>query len=94
MLNESTVEDYIRRSKLTGQGRNGIAYSEEFWDYLASHKDLTIFWNFLHSDIYFDKNGLSKYSRIGMIVLNIYHFFIKKRALFPCLNNLKDFLYL
>lgn len=44
VLTESTVEDYIIRSKLTGAGRNGINDAPEFWDYLAADYDLTIFW--------------------------------------------------
>ena len=37
LFGESTVADYIQRSKLTGAGRNGIAGAAAFWDYLAAH---------------------------------------------------------
>lgn len=37
ILGDSTVYDYIVRSKLLGHGREGIAYAAEFWDYLAAH---------------------------------------------------------
>lgn len=37
LFGESTVADYIHRSKLTGAGRNGVAGAAAFWDYLAAH---------------------------------------------------------
>ena len=42
---------------------------------------------------YYDPNGLAKHCKIGMVVLNIYHFFMRKGALKTCLLNLKDFLF-
>ena len=92
VLNDSTVEDYLVRSKLTGAGRNGIAHSEEFWDYLAARKTLTIFWDFVPGDFYYARDGLAKYCKIGIVSMNVWHFFIKQGALMPCINNLIDFL--
>ena len=92
VLGDSTVSDYIVRSKLTGAGRNGIAYSAEFWDYMASHKSLTIFWKYTEENFYYARNGLSYWCMRCLLVLNIYHFFIRKNALVGCLNNLMSFL--
>ena len=47
VLNDTTVDDYLVRSKLIGAGRNGIAYAEEHWDYIAALHYLTIFWQFI-----------------------------------------------
>merc|ERR1712178_536112 len=73
---------------LTGAGRNGIAGAAAFWDYMAAHRDLTIFWGFIPEHIYFDKAALSDKLKIGMLAVNIYHFFIRKKCLIPCLQNL------
>jgi hypothetical protein len=78
LLGESTISDYIIRSKLTGAGRNGIAHAAAFWDYLAAHKDLSIFWTFLSERVYFDKALFSDKVKIGMLFVNIYHFFLRK----------------
>ena len=92
LLGETSISDYIIRSKLTGAGRNGIAFSEEFWDYLASMQHLSIFWTFVPNEFYYDRNGLAKYARIGMLGLNVFHFFIRKGCLKKCLVNLFDFI--
>ena len=86
-MNESTVSDYIRRSKLTGQGRNGIAFAEEFWDFLAAHYDLSIFWKFIPKQMYFHSKGLHVFCKVSMLSFNIYHFFIKKGCFEPCWEN-------
>ena len=85
VLGDTTVADYLHRSKLTGAGRNGIAGAAPFWDYLAAHRELTIFWGFIPHDIYFDKSAMADKLKIGMLVANVYHFFIRKRCLVPCL---------
>jgi hypothetical protein len=36
---ETTISDYLIRSKLTGAGRQGIDGSEEKWDFLAADYD-------------------------------------------------------
>ena len=94
MLGETTVADYIMRSKLTGAGRNGIAFAEDFWDYLAAHKGLSIFWHYLPDDIYFTKAYLATFCRIMMPLLNVFHFFVRKNAFPECWANLMSFLQL
>lgn len=88
LFGETTVADYIHRSKLTGAGRNGVAGAAAFWDYLAAHQELSIFWTFIPSDVYFNKEAFSDKVKIGMVVANIWHFFIRKGALVPCFQNL------
>ena len=92
ILTETTIADYLERSKLTGAGRNGIGFAEPYFDYLAAHQTLTIFWRFVPENFYYDPEGLAKHCKIGIVALNIYHFFIRKGALITCLTNLKDFL--
>ena len=79
VMGDSTIEDYIHRSKLTGAGRNGIAGAAKFWDFLAAHKDLSILWTFLPDDIYFDQDGepFSKKCKAGMLFCNIWYFFVR-----------------
>lgn len=84
LFGESTVADYIQRSKLTGAGRNGIAGAAAFWDYLAAHQSLSILWTFIPEETYFNKEAFSDKVKIGMVVCNIWHFFIRKWAIVPC----------
>lgn len=88
VLNDSTVADYIHRSKLTGAGRNGIARAALFWDYMAAHRGLSIFWTFIEEDCYFHWPCLAKKLKIAMLLTNIYHFFGRKWCLPRCLTNL------
>ena len=94
VLGDSTVYDYIVRSKLLGHGRQGIAFAEEFWDYLAAHKTLSILWRFVPDKYYYDRNYLSFYTKLGLPTLNVFFFFVRKNALWGCLSNLKEFLQL
>jgi hypothetical protein len=87
-MGDSTVQDYIIRSKLTGAGRNGIQGSAEFWDYLAAHKGLSIFWTFLSDEVYFDKSAFSDKVKIGILAVNVWFFFVRKNCLWQCLDNL------
>ena len=79
------MADYIQRSKLTGAGRDGIAGAALFWNYLAAHRDLSIFWTFIPYDTYFCQHCFADKLKIGMVLVNIYHFFIRKMCLVPCL---------
>ena len=92
VLGESTVYDYIVRSKLLGHGRQGIAFAAEFWDYLAAHQTLSIFWRFIPDKWYHDRNYLSFFTRIAQPGLNVFYFFIHNNALWACLSNLMEFL--
>ena len=44
VLGETSVKDYLDKSKLSGAGRNGFANAPEIYDYLAAGHELTIFW--------------------------------------------------
>lgn len=92
VMGETSVKEYLFRSKLTGEGRNGVAYAESLYDYLAAKPDHTIFWRFIPFDIYMDPDCLAKWCKISMLFLNIYHFFLRKAAFAPCFNNLFKFL--
>jgi len=87
-MGETSVEDYIVRSKLTGAGRKGASNSLEHWDYLAADKPLSIFWTFLSWDCYYDRTCMADPVKIGILVVNVYHFFVRKWCLPQCLNNL------
>ena len=91
LLGDSTISDYIRRSKLTGQGRNGIAFAGPEWDYLASMKDLSILWKFISNECYYDRDCLARNCTVAMLGLNVYHFFIRKWAFKKCWNNFIGF---
>ena len=82
------MKDYIHRSKLTGAGRNGVADSARFWDYMAAHRGLSIFWHFIDEDYYFDENGLNKVLKIALLGVNVYHFFFRKWCITKCVKNL------
>mmetsp|Transcript_13063 Transcript_13063/g.22047 ORF Transcript_13063/g.22047 Transcript_13063/m.22047 type:complete len:218 (+) Transcript_13063:559-1212(+) len=88
VLNESSVADYIQRSKLTGAGRNGIAHAAAFWDYLAAHQSLSLFWTFLPEEVYFDKSRMADPLKVAQLTLNVYHFFLRKWCLPQCFTNL------
>ena len=90
MSGETTVKDYLKFSKLTGAGREGFAGSAEFWDYLAAAHDLTIFWQFIPPDCYYNRSCMANKLKLGMLIVNIYHFFIRKNCLWKCLENLKN----
>jgi hypothetical protein len=92
VLRDTTVEDYLIRSKLTVKGREGIAFAEEYSDYVLSGYPETVHWGFISEEFYKHKYGIGYYSKICIFILNIYHFFIRKNGLKPCLINLLDFL--
>ena len=75
---ETSVEDYLIKSKLTGAGRNGFAGAAPHWDYLASHIELTVFWSWIDRDCYFKKECFADRVKLGILVVNVYHFFVRK----------------
>lgn len=77
LMGETTPRNYIHRSKLTGAGRNGIQGAAEFWDYLAAHKELSIFWTFVSDEVYFNKHKLSVRVKLGILAANVWYFFGK-----------------
>lgn len=90
LLGNTSIADYIERSKLTGAGRNGVQSSAHFWDYLAAHHGLTILWNFVDEKCYFDKSCLSDKVKVGMLLANIWFFFVRKNCIPQCLKNLVE----
>jgi hypothetical protein len=87
-MGNSTLDDYIIRSKLTGAGRNGILGAHRMWDYLAAHHHLTIFWKFVPKDLYFNKEMFSDKLKVGILFCNVWFFFIRRNSLPRCLSNL------
>ena len=90
LLGESTLQDYIIRSKLTGAGRNGIATTMKFFDFVAALHDRTIFWSWVPMEVYYTKELLADRLKIAMLFFNIYHFFVKKWAFPQCWKNLME----
>jgi hypothetical protein len=43
-------------------------------------------------EFYYDRNGLAMWCWRAILGLNVYNFFLRRQALIPCLNNLRDFL--
>ena len=77
------------RSRFAGGGRNGIGQAEAIMDNVGAHFGLTIFWKFIDEDLYYSKewnDGL----KLGIVVLNIYHFFIRKWCFPKCFENLMN----
>ena len=88
VLGDSTVANYIHRSKLTGAGRNGILYAAQFWDYCAAARDLSIFYSWWDPDTYYQKEKFADIVKRAMLLSNIYHFFIRKNSTPRCFENL------
>jgi hypothetical protein len=88
VLTESSLGDYLVRSRLTGAGRNGIQGADEHWDYVAADIGSSIFWKFLPRDFYYARSGMARYCGLAQVGLNIYHFFIRQQCAPRCLENL------
>lgn len=78
VLGETSVKDYLDKSKLSGAGRNGFAGAPYYYDYLAAAHDLTIFWQFIPEPCYHSYECLARWLRLGILTVNVYHFFIRK----------------
>jgi hypothetical protein len=88
-LNETSVSIYLFRSKLTGAGRNEVGGAPKFFNYVAADYIATIFWHFIDIDIYYNPQ-FAYCLKIGMLCVNIFHFFIKKNAFPRCFKNLLE----
>ena len=75
-------------SKLTGAGRNGRAGASKIYDYMAAVQGLSILWTWVPHDLYIDKERFSDRLFKAMILINIWHFFVRKWCLPKCLDNL------
>jgi hypothetical protein len=87
LMGDTNLSDYIIRSKLTGAGRQGIATTIREFDYLASLHDRTILFNWLPGHIYNTKELMADNLKLLQLGLNVYHFFLRKGCLMPCLQN-------
>ena len=92
LMGETTVEDYLERSKFSMQGRNRFAGAPEFYDYLASSYQATIFWSFIPEKCYFDKQCLAIWLKPAILAVNVYYFFIRKNCFMQCIYNLVNFM--
>ena len=88
VLGDTPVKTYIEMSKLTGQGRNGRNDAPVEYDYLAAVKNLSIFYTWIPDEIYYDKKRFADRLFPLMILVNIWHFFVRKWCLPKCLENL------
>jgi hypothetical protein len=86
-LGETTVSEYLMRSRFAGGGRNGIGQAVAEMDNVGAHFNHTIFWKFLDEEMYYSKwwnDGL----KVAILVLNVYHFFVRKWCVPRCVGNL------
>lgn len=88
ILGDTPVADYIEMSKFTGAGRNGRGIYNPAYDYMGSDHAQTIFWSFVPIDLYLDKERFGDRLKMGILLINIWHFFVKQNALWQCLTNL------
>ena len=52
--------------------------------------EFSIYWRFISEKMYYSDKFLL-YTKYAVVFLNIWHFFIKKNALWTCLKNLVNF---
>ena len=77
ILGNSSVADYIERSKLTGAGRNGVAGAAEWYDYVAAAPASSIFWSFIPVEDYLiEANFATPVKRCALFCI-IWNFFIR-----------------
>jgi hypothetical protein len=77
---DTSVRKYLFYSKFSLEGRGGIGGSLPLYDYMASNHDSTIFWRFIPKEIYEVKELLADRLKLGVILTNIFHFFIRKNC--------------
>ena len=53
---------------------------------VGSKFDNSVYWNFIDRDLYQSK-GFTDSLKIGILLLNVYHFFVKQNCLWQCLYN-------
>ena len=68
---------------LGGDGKGGT----RGW---GAQYQFSIYWRFISEKVYYSDDFLF-YTKCTVICLNIWHFFIKKNALWKCLKNLINF---
>lgn len=88
ILGETTVRGYISRARLDGSGRKGANFHLEEMDWLSCYFSESSFWQWVPVWFYDSKHGVALVFRIVFLIGNIYHFFIKKGAFWPCIKNL------
>ena len=83
VLTDTPVKEYIERSKFTGGGRD--VPGEWHYRFMAASHTSTIFWGFIKHECYQDWPCLALKLRLGLVILNIYHFFLRKNCFFVCI---------
>lgn len=86
VLTDTTVKDYIERSKFTGGGRD--VPGEWHYRFMAASHGSTIFWGFIPESCYQDWPCLALKLRVGLLALNVYYFFIRRWCFPQCFSNL------
>ena len=89
IFGDTSASEYLARARFAGGGRNGIGQASALYDNVGAHHSLSIFWTFLDEETYYSKwwnDGL----KASILMLNIYHFFIRKWCLPRCLTNLMN----
>lgn len=88
ILGDTPISDYIEMSKFTGAGRNGRGVYPAVYDYMGAAHDHSIFWSWVPVELYNDKEHFGDRLKISILLINVWHFFIKQNALPQCLSNL------
>ena len=77
IMGDTTISEYLLRSRFAGGGRNGIGQADEKFDNVAAHKDHTIFWYWLPESQYYSKEW-NDYLKLSILIANVYNFFIRR----------------
>ena len=78
LLGETSVSEYLFRSKFTGQGRKGVDGALEKWDYLAADIDNSVLFTWVDVECYYNRECFADKLFPIVLFINVYHFFIRK----------------
>lgn len=78
---KTSISTYLKMSKLLGGDEDNEGKGR------GARYENSIMWRFISSDSFYSDFFMT-YTQLSIIVLNIYHFFIKLNALPRCLSNL------
>ena len=92
VFGETSIKDYLSRSKLTMEGRNQFAGANKFYDYLAASQSLSIVWNghTVSNPCYYNQSCFANKVKLMIVFMNVYHFFLRKGCWTRCFLNLFD----
>ena len=92
LMGETSISDYLSRSKLNGAGRDEFAFAEKEMNWLTSEYGNTKHWLFLSEEFYKSETGLAAFAKSAIQYLNVYYFFFRQGGFKQCIINLDEFL--